>query len=294
MKSEHSREDRKRKSCRSKINHNNEIQEEVKILKDQIQKNRIEREYLRKEVEKLNIVLKQVCKIAETQTSEIGSTSEIGGQQTSEIGSTSEIGGQQESINSPRGFWPHPSKELFYKQQTPWKVPRKRKSRGRSKLYYDHELESVQYKQCEEVSTFNRFQALSEEDSTLSKTSPQEEKNPLEEYTETDSLNKFLISDNKNSNNNFFMYKQNKNFCSGYFPDFITLHDPMYYQLSNSQNHNFYFLKIQNGKYLKYLSNRQSRYDNAYFNNMNVAYRISKKYSNIPLISDNSEKKKKK
>ena len=52
MKSEHSREDRKRKSCRSKINHNNEIQEGIKIPKDQIQENRIEIEYLRKEIGK--------------------------------------------------------------------------------------------------------------------------------------------------------------------------------------------------------------------------------------------------
>ena len=61
----------------------------------------------------------------------------------------------------------------------------------------------------------------------------------------------------------------------------------MYYQLSNSHNHNFYYLKIQNGKYLKYLSNKLSRYDNTYFNNMNDAYRISKKHSNKPLISVN-------
>ena len=44
----------------------NEIEEEVKILKDQIQENRIERENLRKEIEKLNIVQKQVWKIVET------------------------------------------------------------------------------------------------------------------------------------------------------------------------------------------------------------------------------------
>ena len=88
-----------------------------------------------------------------------------------------------ESTNtySPKGFWPHPSEELFYKDQTPWKVPKKRKSRGRSNFYYDHMLESVQYKKCEEVITSNRFQILTEEDSTLSKTSPQEEKNPYEE-----------------------------------------------------------------------------------------------------------------
>ena len=96
-----------------------------------------------------------------------------------------------------------------------------------------------------------------------------------------------MLKNDKCSNTNFYMYKRNKNFCSGYFPDFITLHDPMYYQLSNSHNHNFYYLKIQNGKYLKHLSNKSSRYDNSYFDNMSDAYRISKKYSNKSLISNN-------
>ena len=89
------------------------------------------------------------------------------------------------------------------------------------------------------------------------------------------------------NNNNFYMYKSNKNFCSGYFPDFITLNDPMYYQLSNNNNHNFYYLKTQNGKYLKYLSNKSSKYDNLYFNNMVDAYRISRIHSNRSLISNN-------
>ena len=170
----------------------------------------------------------------------------------------------QDTINkcSPKGFWPHPNEELFHKLLTPWKVPRKRKPRGRSRLYYDHALESVQYRQCEEAITSNRFQILSEEDSANPITQAQEEKSPLkndyslqqtlysdyvstkkneDDYTETDSLSKFLIYDDKiSNNNNFFMYNKNKKFCSGYFPDFITLHDPMYYQLSNSQSHNFY------------------------------------------------------
>ena len=170
-------------------------------------------------------------------------------------------------------------------------------------------MESVQYNKCEEVITFNRFQILTEEDSTPSKTSSQEEMNPFEEdrllfqqtlepehisptdvieFSEINSLNKFMLKDNKYiNNNNFYMYKRNKDFCSGYFPDFITLHDPMYYQLSNSNNHNFYYLKIQNGKYLKYLSNKTSKYDNLYFDNIADAYRISKIYSNRSLISNN-------
>ena len=216
---------------------------------------------------------------------------------------------EQTNLNSPKGFWPHPGEEQFYRLQTPWRVPMKRKSRGRSSYYYDHKLESVQYKKCEEVITCNRFQILTEEDSTSTKTSPQEDMISKEEdnllfqqeiesehiyptgvteFSESNSLNKFMLTDNMYpNNNNFYMYKSNKKFCSGYFPDFITLNDPMYYQLSNNNNHNFYYLKTQNGKYLKYLSNKSSKYDNLYFNNMVDAYRISRIHSNRSLISNN-------
>merc|ERR1711874_517719 len=47
IKSDHSREERKKRSCRTKLKHNNEIQE-VKTLKDQSQKDRTEVENLRK------------------------------------------------------------------------------------------------------------------------------------------------------------------------------------------------------------------------------------------------------
>ena len=141
-------------------------------------------------------------------------------------------------------------------------------------------MESIQYKKCEEIITYNRFQILTEEeDSTPTKTSPQEDMISKEDdfilfqqeiesehiyptdatkFSESNSLNKFMLIDNIYlNNNNCYMYKNNKNFCSGYFPDFITLNDPMYYQLSNNNNHKFYYLKTQNGKYLKYLSNKK-------------------------------------
>ena len=107
-------------------------------------------------------------------------------------------------------------------------------------------------------------------------------------FSEIKSLNNFMLKDNKYiNNNNYFMYKRNKDFCSGYFPDFITLDDPMYYQLSNSNNHNFYYLKIHNGKYLKYLSNKSSKYNNLYFDNLTDAYVISKIYLDWSLNSSN-------
>ena len=52
----------------------------------------------------------------------------------------------------------------------------KRKSRGRSRYYYDPVLESIQNESCEEVFTENRFQILSEEDDLIPiRASPQED-----------------------------------------------------------------------------------------------------------------------
>ena len=128
MSPEQAKEDRKKKSCRSKTNYKYEIHEEVKILKDHSQqlrdqsmKQRKEIENLRKEVEKLKMVVKgkdqEIIKItenkktvqeenSETQTEKQGyrtvktQTPEIGGQPEDNLidfSDTSEIGGQQGS-----------------------------------------------------------------------------------------------------------------------------------------------------------------------------------------------------
>ena len=210
---------------------------------------------------------------------------------------------------TPKGFWPHPKKELFYKYLTPWKVPSRRKTKGRSRMYYDFDKESIQHTPCEELITSNRFQLLTEEDSIPIYNLPQEEKNEPDEpehslyasnslipesdddlFSDINSFDNFMLKDDKHLNNsNYYLYNRNKDFSSGYFPDFITLHDPIYYQLSNSTRHNFYYLKINNGKYLKYLSNRTSKYNNIYFDNLKDAYRISKKYSGKLLNSNESK-----
>ena len=193
----------------------------------------------------------------------------------------------------------------------PWKVPRRRKSRGRINFFYDFGAESLKFDTCEEVITHNRFQALIEEDSTPTRFMSIEEMKTMEEdnvvsqqerspehilstdinvnnFVESNSFNDFmLVNSTCLDNNNYFMYSNNKNFCSGYFPDFITLDDPFYYQISNSNKYNFYYLNVKNGKYLKYLSNKDSKYNNHYFNNMNYAYRVSKLYSKNTLISNN-------
>ena len=64
-------------------------------------------------------------------------------------------------INSPKGFWPNPDEEYFYKTQNPpWIVPRRRKCRGRLKHYYDFADEDLKMNLCEEVITQNRFKLL--------------------------------------------------------------------------------------------------------------------------------------
>ena len=79
------------------------------------------------------------------------------------------------------GFWPHPEKENFYKRQAPWKVPKKRKSKGKYYHYYHHSKESVQFTAHAEVTTSNRFLVLTEEDSSVNQISPPEEVSPPEE-----------------------------------------------------------------------------------------------------------------
>merc|ERR1711874_599139 len=66
-------------------------------------------------------------------------------------------------------------------------------------------------------------------------------------------------------------------------PKFITHDDEMYYHLSNNINHNYYYLRVKNEKYLKYLSNNNSKYNNEYFDNLKFAYEISNTNSDILL-----------
>ena len=197
----------------------------------------------------------------------------------------------------------------------PWKVPRRRKSRGRINFYYDFGDEALKLDTCEEIFIQNRFQPLVEEDSTNTRFMDNEDLRTMEEdnigsqqerspehipFINTDVNNSFsesssfdnymIVNSNCLDNNNYFMYNKNKNFCSGYFPDFITLDDTSYYQLSNGNNSNFYYLYIKNGKYLKYLSNKNSKYNNQYFNDMNYVYRVSKKHSRNAVISNSNGK----
>ena len=110
-------------------------------------------------------------------------------------------------------------------------------------------------------------------------------------FSESNSFNNYMNVDNKCIDDiNYFMYTKNKNFCSGYFPDFITLNDKSYYQLSNGNNYNHYYLYVKDKKYLKFLSNSNSKYNNKYFKDMNYAYRVSKKHLWDTVVSKNDKK----
>ena len=95
-----------------------------------------------------------------------------------------------------------------------------------------------------------------------------------------DSFHEFMENSNKHVNNNkHYMYSNKGNFCSGYFPDFITLDNMVGYNASEGNNYSHYYLYTKNKKYLKPLSNPKSSYNNKYFDNMNFAYKVSKKFN---------------
>ena len=140
------------------------------------------------------------------------------------------------NTTSPRGFWPHPDKERFYRKQAPWKVPRKRKPQG-CYYFYNYKEESVYHVKGAEVTTSNRFQVLSEEEVTKNRQDPSNDQIPSTEdviLPEDCSFYNFMMNNDKINNIDYYMYDKNKNFCSGYFPSFITLDDDKHYQISNN------------------------------------------------------------
>ena len=152
-------------------------------------------------------------------------------------------------FESPKRFWPNPDEEMFYKARTPpWEVPTRRKTRGsKVKFLYDLTGKNIMYMNSGEVTTSNKFELLDLEEDTSSSTdhestSPSRKKreelslkssegelfdtgflnnseNTLySTYDDFMSTRSNLVDDNIN-----YMYTNKYNFCSGYFPEFITL-----------------------------------------------------------------------
>ena len=90
---------------------------------------------------------------------------------------------------------------------------------------------------------------------------------------------------NSNNEYSYDCIRENKHFCSGYFPSFITISNPKYDLISqNSHSGNIsnnYYLKIKNGRYLKQISNENSKYNIGYQNNMKaICQSIKNKHFN--------------
>ena len=78
-----------------------------------------------------------------------------------------------------------------------------------------------------------------------------------------------------------FMFTDRRNFCSGYFPDFITLDNINAYELSKGNDYSKYYLYTRNNKHLKQLANCRSKYNDNYFYNMYSAYKICKSQGDL-------------
>jgi len=136
---------------------------------------------------------------------------------------------------------------------------------------------------CGEVTTSNRFELINQEETRLESRYQEEFKTSEEKTSDilpvdshyyefnagntvlNESFHDFMGTKSKYmSNDNHYMYTNKNNFCSGYFPDFITLDNDICYNISEGNNYSHYYLYTKNGKYLKTLSNSMSKYNNRY------------------------------
>ena len=152
------------------------------------------------------------------------------------------------------GFWPNPRLNKFdiHNNSPPWEVPRKRKSRGGKRHFFDLCNGELFNYYDGEIATTNRFKIL-EEDPNLK---PMENKdsvnfvglldrNKRQNLGRNDPKNMSVINDvhygktfdsNKQLNNslNVKLIK----LCKGYSLDLINLNDPIISQSNNQNKHN--------------------------------------------------------
>ena len=97
----------------------------------------------------------------------------------------------------------------------------------------------------------------------------------------------------KSTNYRMYVYVNKYNMCSGYLPDFITLDKKSFNEMFNINNSPRYYPYTMNGKYLKQISNFNSKYNSNYFSKMKFAHKLSRqidwsyegtnnKYKSIP------------
>ena len=155
-------------------------------------------------------------------------------------------------------------RNFFYKIQTPpWEVPKKRKTRGRTQeFYYDLTNDNIIWKQCGEIATFNKFDLIDPEETRLKSTDPED----------------IYTSDKKTNDIPFIDFHEYNDFFAGDSVINESFHDFMGTRNKYmSSNKHFMYSNKKNKKYLKPLSNSISRYNNRYFDDMNLAYKVRKK-----------------
>ena len=203
------------------------------------------------------------------------------------------------------GFWPNPKKENFTRRKAPWKL---KKNIQEKEFIFDLEENSViykGYKEYEEVPVSNKYELLADRETLYNFNF---DNNSNIDVVNSDSNNDVLNPDSNNiahiidynsSKNSLYsdsvifgnkcynyVYEENKHFCSGYFPSFITLADTKYDLISQNNNinniSNNYYLKTKGGKYLKQVTNNKSKYNLEYINNLrNTCQGIMNKNLNI-------------
>ena len=135
------------------------------------------------------------------------------------------------------------------------------------------------------ISTNKDFNATSNLDLDVNSTITNDSASIIQYNPSRDSIYSDSISLNDKCYN--YEYMRNKNFCSGYFPSFITLHDPKLNQISKNNNINNisdnYYLKIKYGMYLKQVTNSNSKYNLNYINGLKSDYQ--------EIINNNTESK---
>ena len=199
---------------------------------------------------------------------------------------------------------------------SPLKVPRKRKSgrgfKGEGDCYDPiegkiHSLHALNNNSQYKLETSNRFSPLmdneEEQEDILHRyrnrdSSPERKRLRLvcfEDFGDFCKKNSKSILSQLYNNSICVTYNNKSNLCSGYFPDFIS--DPYVDScIFNNINDGIfidgppdfvadfkqYYPFVSENKYLKQISNANSKYDNSYFRNLRFEHKICKKFWGPP------------
>ena len=141
-------------------------------------------------------------------------------------------------------------------------------------IFYKWMDQTFEYSRGVEAYTSNRFHILSEEEDQISS----EEEIILPCFN-----NVMLNNDVCFLDKNYYVFNKNINFCSGYFPSYISLNCNKLNLISQDSSlkniKNNYYIKVKDKKYLKQVVNRNGKYNFSYFNGMKEYYQIGNIHS---------------